>query len=38
LNATYKLIKQWWDSYRFYGTPYFILTSKLKQLKVDLIR
>jgi hypothetical protein len=26
-----ELVKQWWDSYRFFGTPCFVLASKLKQ-------
>jgi hypothetical protein len=30
------LVKQWWESYRFHGTPSFVLDSKLKALKVDL--
>jgi hypothetical protein len=29
-------VKQWWTSYLFQGSPSFILTRKLKTLKVDL--
>jgi hypothetical protein len=29
-------VKQWWDSYHFYGCPSFIITCKLKDLKADL--
>jgi len=32
-----ELVIQWWDSYHFFGTPCFVPTSKLKQLKADLI-
>jgi hypothetical protein len=31
-------VKQWWDSYHFQGSPNFIVTNKLKALKVDLRR
>lgn len=30
------MMKQWWDSYRFFGTPYFVFANKLKWLKLDL--
>ena len=29
-------VKEWWDSYIFYGTPSYVLASKLKALKGDL--
>uniref|UniRef100_A0A2N9F8S0 Uncharacterized protein n=1 Tax=Fagus sylvatica TaxID=28930 RepID=A0A2N9F8S0_FAGSY len=29
-------VKEWWDSYIFYGTPGYIMACKLKALKVDL--
>jgi hypothetical protein len=29
-------VKEWWDSYIFYGTPSYIMACKLKALKVDL--
>ena len=31
-----KKVKEWWDSYIFYGTPGFIMACKLKALKADL--
>jgi hypothetical protein len=30
------LVKQWWDSYLFQGSPSFVLAHKLKALKLDL--
>lgn len=30
------IVKQWWDSYKFLGTPCFVFASKLKWLKNDL--
>ncbi|XP_059450778.1 uncharacterized protein LOC132181539 [Corylus avellana] len=30
------LVKQWWDSYEFQGTPNFVLVRKLKALKLNL--
>jgi len=30
------LVKQWWDSYSFQGSPSFVLARKLKALKLDL--
>jgi hypothetical protein len=30
------LVRQWWSSYSFQGTPSYILTQKLKALKADL--
>jgi hypothetical protein len=30
------LVKQWWDSYQFQGSPSFIFASKIKALKLDL--
>jgi hypothetical protein len=30
------LVKQWWDSYHFQGTPSYVLARKLKALKIDL--
>jgi hypothetical protein len=30
------LVKQWWDSYHFQGSPNFIFTCKIKALKMDL--
>jgi hypothetical protein len=30
------LVKQWWDSYSFHGTPSFVLACKLKALKQSL--
>jgi hypothetical protein len=30
------LVKQWWDSYSFQGTPSYVLACKLKALKLDL--
>lgn len=30
------LVKQWWDSYIFQGTPSFVLARKLEALKIDL--
>jgi hypothetical protein len=30
------LVKQWWDSYSFQGTPSYVLACKLKALKQDL--
>jgi hypothetical protein len=30
------LVKQWWDSYLFQGTASFVLSRKLKALKLDL--
>ena len=30
------LVKQWWDSYVFQGTPSFVLACKLKALKMNL--
>jgi hypothetical protein len=32
------LVKQWWDSYVFQGTPSYVLAHKLKGLKLDLKR
>jgi hypothetical protein len=32
------LVKQWWDSYVFLGTPSYVLAHKLKALKLDLKR
>lgn len=32
------MVKQLWDSYKFLGTPCFILANKLKRLKLDLKR
>ena len=32
------LLKQWWDSYVFQGSPSFVLAHKLKALKSDLKR
>jgi endonuclease/exonuclease/phosphatase family metal-dependent hydrolase len=29
-------VKEWWNSYTFYGTPGYIMACKLKALKVDL--
>ena len=29
-------VKNWWDSYHFYGTPSYRLAMKLKALKGDL--
>lgn len=30
------MVKLWWDSYPFQGTPSFVLASKFKALKTDL--
>jgi len=30
------LVKQWWDSYSFHGSPSFVLACKLKALKQNL--
>jgi hypothetical protein len=30
------LVKQWWDSYLFQGSPSFVFACKLKALKLDL--
>jgi hypothetical protein len=30
------LVKQWWDSYQFQGSPSFIFACKIKALKLDL--
>jgi len=30
------LVKQWWHSYSFQGTPSFVIARKLKALKLDL--
>jgi hypothetical protein len=30
------LVKQWWDSYQFQGSPSFIFARKIKVLKMDL--
>ena len=30
------LVKQWWDSYLFQGTPNFVFACKIKALKMDL--
>jgi hypothetical protein len=30
------LVKHWWDSYSFQGTPSYVLACKLKALKHDL--
>jgi hypothetical protein len=30
------LVKQWWDSYHFQGSPSFIFACKIKALKMDL--
>jgi hypothetical protein len=30
------LVKQWWDSYQFQGSPSFIFACKIKALKMDL--
>jgi DMSO/TMAO reductase YedYZ molybdopterin-dependent catalytic subunit len=30
------LVKQWWDSYIFQGTPSVVLARKLEALKIDL--
>jgi hypothetical protein len=30
------LVKQWWDSYQFQGSPSFIFARKIKALKMDL--
>jgi hypothetical protein len=32
------LVKQWWESYVFQGTPSFVFARKLKGLKLDLKR
>lgn len=32
------MVKQWWDSYQFFGTPCFVLANKLKWMKLDLKR
>jgi hypothetical protein len=32
------LVKQWWESYVFQGTPSFVFACKLKALKLDLKR
>ena len=32
------LVKQWWNSYVFQGTPSYVLAHKLKALKPDLKR
>jgi hypothetical protein len=32
------LVKQWWESYVFQGTPSFVFAHKLKGLKLDLKR
>ena len=29
-------VRSWWDSYDFHGSPSFVLTCKLKALKLDL--
>jgi hypothetical protein len=31
-------VKQWWDFYHFQGSLSFILSGKLKALKIDLKR
>jgi len=31
-----ELVQRWWDSYDFQGQPSYVLTKKLKALKVDL--
>jgi hypothetical protein len=30
------LMKQWWDSYSFQGSPSFVFARKIKALKMDL--
>jgi hypothetical protein len=30
------LVQHWWESYDFHGRPSYVLTKKLKTLKVDL--
>ena len=30
------LVKQWWDSYHFQGSPSFIFAYKIKALKMNL--
>jgi hypothetical protein len=32
------LVKQWWDSYHFQGSPSFVFACKIKALKMDLKR
>ena len=32
------LVKQWWESYVFQGTPSFVFARKLKALKLDMKR
>jgi hypothetical protein len=32
------LVKQWWDSYHFQGSPSFVFACKIKALKLDLKR
>ncbi len=31
-----EMVKGWWESYQYEGTPSFILAKKLKALKLDL--
>ena len=31
-----EMVRGWWESYQFDGTPSFILAKKLKALKIDL--
>jgi hypothetical protein len=31
-----ELVRGWWESYQFDGSPSFILAKKLKALKMDL--
>ena len=31
-----EMVRGWWDSYQFDGSPNFILAKKLKALKMDL--
>jgi hypothetical protein len=30
------MVKHWWDSYQFIGTPCFVFANKLIRLKIDL--
>jgi hypothetical protein len=30
--------KKWWDSYKLFSTPYFVLANKLKWLKLNFKR
>jgi hypothetical protein len=32
------MVKQWWDSYLYSGSPSYVLVQKLKSLKIDLRR